>query len=209
MKEVGVERTRVWRVGAAMVVVLGAAYAILDTRLMQGDPSIAAWVSSGEFSLATAVQSAFQSTSAGNVPDAAVAAITNHVGQVQGLNELVVTPADTGQGYDVSATVDLGENPAVSYAAWSKTVKQDVPAYFQDVFGSGQPVQEAEVYFLLDGNLVAGAALGASAYQALGTEVSTSGASQSAWVSTLASEPVVEDAGPNTRWFELEPFGGD
>jgi len=136
---------------------------------------------------------------AGNVPEAIVQGIANQLGTVSGLDELVVMSAVNGAGYTVSATVDLGQNTSENASVWRTSVQSDVSRYFQGVFAKQLNVENAQVYFTLGGNVVAGAGLGTSAYQTLTTSVSTTSESMS---QAIAQLPVVSQDGANDSWFE-------
>ncbi|WDL97327.1 hypothetical protein [Alicyclobacillus sp. ALC3] len=179
-----------WRIGLGLATVLALVYAYSVHKLL---PSGAA----GSLPSATIGVSTAAAT---NVPNAAVVAIADQLGGLQGRSpELVVTPSATGTGYDVSATVDLGDSANTSSATWRPEVKHDVPVYFQGVFASGQPVEQAQVYFTVGGQIVAGAALGKASYQALTASAATGGG----WLSTLSSLPAITGEGVNDRWFEI------
>lgn len=186
-----------WRLGLSLVAVFCIAYALIAARLIPTDGT------QGKTLLPESMSTASFTSGGGNVPDSAVRAIASQLGQLRGSNpELVVAPAMTGSSYDVSATVDVGEDASVPASAWTATVKHDVPVYFAGVFGSGQPIEQAEVYFTVGGQIVAGAALGKSSYKAL---VASTAAGGSGWLATLSSLPAVTGQGAGNRWFEIAP----
>ncbi len=180
-----------WRIGLGLAAALALVYAYsIHTLLPSG-------VAGSRLTAATGGVSA---SAANNVPNSAVVAIANQLGGLQGRSpELVVTPSSTGTGYDVSATVDLGDSANTSSATWTPEVKHDVPVYFQGVFSSGQPVEQAQVYFTVGGQIVAGAAIGRASYEALTASASTG----AGWLSTLSSLPAITGEGANDRWFEI------
>lgn len=203
MRQEKVERGPGWRLGVTLVTAFAVLYAIVDGSTQEPVPGVNSSTGASQ-TLEQNILSAFQVTTSGDVPSSVETAVVSRLQNVKGANELVVTPSSSGAGYDVSATVDLGDDENISYGTWAAMVKQDLPSYFEGVFGSGQPIQQADVYFLLDGQIVAGAALGATAYQTIDSATSANGSN---WVTAMAGLPVDTTEGPNARWFEMEPTG--
>lgn len=178
-----------WRVGVSLTLALAFAYGYSIHQLLPAGAAGSTQTSAG-----------VSTSAADNVPSTAVAAIARSLGGLQGRSpELVVTPSATGSGYDVSATVDVGDSARTPAATWKTEVEHDVTEYFQGVYGSGQPIMQAQVYFTVGGQIVAGAALGKASYKALTASASTG----TGWLSTLSSLPAITGEGTNDRWFEV------
>lgn len=173
---------------ALTVVAILAALYLLSTAALQGT-----WpVSVGSVAQAP--------TSLADVPDAAVQGVVSHLGKVPGVDQLVVLP-DAAGGYDVSATVNLGYNSLMTPADWIGTVRRDVGYYFEGVYSSGQPIADAQLYFLLDGQAVAGAGLGSAAWHSLSAEALARTGSVARQLQTMS---VNTAPGPDDRWFEVD-----
>lgn len=136
----------------------------------------------------------------GDVPDPVVSAIVNRLGNVTGLNDMVVLPDQAVNAYTVSAMVDLGDVSAASIAPWNPTVDKDVDQYFQDVFTGTPQVNEAEIYFTQNGQVVASAGLGRQTYEQLTTTADTA---SGGLASVLASMPVASGGDLNNHWFQV------
>lgn len=189
--------TRVWLVGLAMSAAWMGLYGVLTARLwtytLQPQSAHADTASSSIGSL-----SALSMSASTDVPDSVVKAIAEDTGVVPGLEDLVVLGSATGTGYVVSATVDLGYGSSPP-SNWQSQVERDVMAYFQGVYGSGKPVSSAELYFLQDGQIIAGAGLGVDVYHKLSPAAFSTG---QGFVQDLKSQPMVAGDSPDDSWFE-------
>lgn len=134
------------------------------------------------------------------VSSAVVKQITESLKDVKGLNELVVLPAQTGSGVTVSAMVDLADY-SLPQSQWSPVVQSDVQAFFNEVYQSGENVQNAQVYFTVNQKVVAGAGLGSEAYKKLSSETATG---QSGFTQALASAPTVTNQSTLDSWFQTQ-----
>ncbi len=132
-----------------------------------------------------------------DVPDSVLKALQLHLTDVTDLQEWAVLPADGGNGYSVSATVELALSGGEGQN--DQTVDSDIMAFFQGVYGSGADVADAQIYFLQDGRPVAGAGLGQSTYDKLGVTASTSPVT---FANVIAAQPMQTSNGPNDCWFE-------
>ncbi|MCF8564819.1 hypothetical protein LLE49_08760 [Alicyclobacillus tolerans] len=186
---------------AAVVVIalLMGAYGLAASGLNPSASQVPAAGKETVGTLGTAAGGTTQGTSVGDVSNQVVADIAKQLGVVGGLNDLVVLPVSGGQSYMVSATVDLADH-SLSTAQWNAMVKKDVPVFFAGAFKAGSSIEDAQVYFMVNGQIVAGAGLGKSAYQALSSEVSTG---QSGFDAMLSSAPMVTTQGASQRWFQV------
>jgi hypothetical protein len=132
-----------------------------------------------------------------DVPDSVLQALQMHLTDVPDLQEWAVLPAVAGNGYSVSATVELALNGGVGQN--NDAVDRDIMAFFQGVYGSGADVADAHIYFLQDGRPVAGAGLGQSTYRNLGVTASTTPAT---FANVIAAQPMRTSDGPDDCWFE-------
>ncbi|MCL6445525.1 MAG: hypothetical protein K6T83_19065 [Alicyclobacillus sp.] len=139
------------------------------------------------------------SNAQGNVPDAVVRHIADGVGAVPGV-ELVVLPSSRGDGYVVFATVDLGTNPAGPPAEWSTVVKRDMNTFFRGIYTSGEPVEDAAVYFMIGQQTVAGAGLGRTSFEQLASAASTN---TGGLVAALIQAPQRTVGGPEDQWIQV------
>jgi hypothetical protein len=182
-----------------VIILCAASYTACLASLHLQPPSSAA----ADLSAATASDVAI---SPQDVPDSVLKALQLHLTDVPGLQEWAVLPAAGGNGYSVSATVELALNGGVGQK--DETVDRDIMAFFQGVYGSGADVADAHIYFLQDGRPVAGAGLGQSTYDKLGVTASTSPAT---FTNVIAEQPMQTSDGPDDCWFEstLDEGGAD
>lgn len=111
------------------------------------------------------------SIASGEVPDAVLKSLTNHLSDLQDMEELVVLPT-TGGGYSVSATVQVDSAGANSVS--KDFLEQDVKSFFVDVYGSDASINDAKIFFMQGQNVVGGAGLTGDAYRKLSVNTSTS-----------------------------------
>lgn len=136
-----------------------------------------------------------------DISNAVVNQVTRSVSNVSGLNDIVVLP-DTKPGtYTVSAMVDLGDADENVPALWDRSVDDAVDTYFQDLFSNQFHVSEAEVYFTLDGNIVASAGLGADAYHEVATVADTGEGGLAAVLRSMHSDSTDD---MNNHWLALK-----
>jgi hypothetical protein len=114
-------------------------------------------------------------------------------------DELAVLPMTGGTGYTVSTTISVDDVP--SSQDWRQAVSQDITQYFTDIYGQSQPVENAQVYFTKDGQIVAGAGLGKQVYGQLVATASTDGGG---FVQSLQAQPVRTQQGAMDSWVEIE-----
>ncbi len=109
------------------------------------------------------------------------------------------------QGNDVGvyATVNLGYGTGPLTTIEMSTIRQDINAWFADVYGQNLPVADAEVYFDQDGRTVAGAGLGIDAYRAMASKAS--GGTGRGIANVLAQGKQVTGEGVNESWISTEP----
>lgn len=140
------------------------------------------------------------SSSSSDVSDAVVAKVAQSLSNVLGDNdELVVLPATGSTGVTVSATITLdGGDP--SSTNWKQTVSDDIGQYFTDIYTLTQPIENAQVYFLQNGQLVAGAEVGRQVYKQL---TDTTGTGSGGFVQSLAAQPVRTNQGAMDSWVQF------
>lgn len=125
--------------------------------------------------------------------------LTKNLADVDGLFDMVVLPDGAGDGqFTVSAMVDLdtGESDGQSV---NQQVNAAVDAYYQDIYTSQQPVSQAELTFMQDGNIVGQAGLGKNAYEKLAA-TTTAGNIATA---LMRGTQVAGDSA-NAAWLEVE-----
>ncbi|MFD1674644.1 hypothetical protein [Alicyclobacillus fodiniaquatilis] len=125
--------------------------------------------------------------------------LTKKLADVDGLFDMVVLPDGAGDGqFTVSAMVDLdtGESDGQSV---NQQVNAAVDAYYQDIYTSQQPVSQAELTFMQDGNIVGQAGLGKNAYEKLAA-TTTAGNIATA----LMHGTQVAGDSANAAWLEVE-----
>ncbi|WP_067931310.1 hypothetical protein [Alicyclobacillus kakegawensis] len=138
-----------------------------------------------------------QASTVRDVPDSVVAAVAQHVGTIQGLDELVVLPR--GNDYLVSATVNVGDGDP---GAERVKIADDVQTFFAGIFASDKKVQQGELSFLSeDGEIVASAGLGRRAYQ--GMSVSTMGKNGIGFTEQM-NRSEDDSQGANACWFQVD-----
>ena len=141
--------------------------------------------------------------STNDVPENVVQKVTDSVSGVAGLDEMVVLPAKGGSGYSVTAQIDLGSNVVNSTDASDK-IQTETSKYFTGIFSSKENVVNAEVYFLVNGQIVASAGLGKVAYGELTARTGTSPFDLTASLQTM---PMKTGAGAENSWFEIGNMG--
>ncbi|MCL6626989.1 hypothetical protein [Alicyclobacillus shizuokensis] len=138
-----------------------------------------------------------QASAVRDVPDSVVAAVAQHVGGIQGLDELVVLPH--GNEYLVSATVNVASGDP---GAERFKIAADVQTFFAGIFASDKKVQQGELSFLsADGDIVASAGLGRHAYQAM--SVSAMG-KNGIWFTEQMNRSEDDSQGVNASWFQVD-----
>ncbi|GGJ04583.1 hypothetical protein GCM10010885_12220 [Alicyclobacillus cellulosilyticus] len=125
-----------------------------------GRPSATGAVPQTASPIAAGVGQSGQGEQSPDVPDAVVETIASALAPVAGVTELVVQSA--GQGYDVAAEVDLG---AYADAALVAAAHRDVDVFFPAVYRLALPIENARIYFFVDGRLTGGAELPRQAYR--------------------------------------------
>lgn len=144
------------------------------------------------------------SAPATNGPDAAISnqamqALAEKLGDVDGLNDLVVLPDGTsGHGFNVSATVDLGAQ-ATAATSTQAAIDKAVDTFYRDVYTSGQPISQAELTFTNDNLIVASSGLGKTAYEQLAS--STMNGDLAA---ALAEAKPVDESSSAEEWLEMK-----
>lgn len=182
-----------------LLMILGAS---MDQSVAHRINQLRGWF--GTHSVTSSAQSTslqtFQDTHPQDVSNAVVSAIAARLQSVSGLDELVVEPSSSSAGYTVSAEVDLGPNPNESKLSWSPKVASAAEAYFTNLFSGSEKIVNAQVYFILGGQVVASAGLGQAVYQHM--EVSTSTMSDMSFVAILSHQPTMTSGGMKDSWFE-------
>ncbi|MBX5436334.1 MAG: hypothetical protein IRZ33_03855 [Alicyclobacillaceae bacterium] len=146
----------------------------------------------------------------GDVPDAVLGQITGSVGDVDGMDELLVLPG-IHQGYDVYATVNLGYGSSLSWPERRKRAEAGAASFFRSVYSSGVNVEDAGISFLWNGQIVAGAGLGADMYRKItvaaggdsGSDSSSALAADERFVAALASLGDHPQPGAEDAWYEV------
>ncbi|MCL6597309.1 MAG: hypothetical protein K6T81_01060 [Alicyclobacillus macrosporangiidus] len=133
-----------------------------------------------------------------DVPDTVVQTVARSVAPVSGLDELVVLPNASG-GYTVSAQVELGVDASAKAAAESQMANL-AQLYFQRVYGAGEDIVDAQVYFIAGGQLVGGADLGRDAYRKLDVSATTA---PGAFLQAVQSLPVRTGEGADDSWAQF------
>ncbi|GMA48917.1 hypothetical protein GCM10025857_02740 [Alicyclobacillus contaminans] len=133
-----------------------------------------------------------------DVPDSVLADLKSHLNQLSDLQEWVVLPADAPNHYTVSGTVELALDGATGQT--DAMVEHDVQTFFENVYQSGVAVDDAHLYILQDGRVVAGAGLGRDAYAKLGAAVSTAEPAQ--FTDLLATQASSDIEGPEDCWYQ-------
>lgn len=182
--------------GVVMLGLLTTGYVVVDDSLVGNAPGASSVVTGAGLGTTPTTASATPA----DVPDATVQKVASSVSDVVGLNELVVLPSADGKGVTVSAMVDLGDHSAPR-STWLPQVRRAVQQYLYGVYQSGAVVENAQVYFTQNGEIVAGAGLGKQAYLSMAAEASTG---QSNFVQTLESQPTVTNEGTKDSWFETQ-----
>lgn len=134
--------------------------------------------------------------------DAMVKSLTNAVGNVTGLNDMAVLPDGSGDGkFLVSAMVDIAQmgNGSPLNPTLQKAMESVVNTYFQDVYGADAPVGQAELTVTEDGQIIASAGLGRTAYQNLAS--TTMGGNLA---TTLLTSPIRDDHSADESWFQMK-----
>lgn len=139
-----------------------------------------------------------------DVPYSVQNGVMNTLSNVQQLDEVVVLGDPSQNGYDVSATVDLGDAPVLS-ANETAQIKADVDAFFKDLYTTRRDIKQAELFFLQNGQAVAGAGVGSDAYQKLALESSSMGTED--LTSVLQHTALNESQDPNESWIETNLNG--
>jgi hypothetical protein len=143
--------------------------------------------------------------SAIDVPAGMETTLAARVGQVvPNLDELFVFPAADGQGFTVSMTISYVGDQAPT----DQQIKRDVDALFPASYNSHEPVEDVEAYFSFNGDILAGAEMGKSAYRALSAATTSN---QGSLADLLAHAKVVTTEGSDTSWMEVDstvPTGG-
>jgi hypothetical protein len=146
------------------------------------------------------VQTGPSQTVSPDVSDEAVQTLTESLGNiVSQSDELAILPAVGGTGFTVSATISLDQSDA-SGVDWRQTVSDDISQYFADVYAQTQPIEDAQIYFLKAGQLVAGAGLGRQVYQQLSGTVSTG---SGGLVPVIQAQPVRTNQGVMDSWAQI------
>lgn len=157
----------------------------------------AAWLSSAEGLHSEANGTNVSTAGALDVPPGMEQQLAKKIGAVvPQLDELFVFPAADNNGFTVSMTVDFIGDQAPS----KQQIKQDMNEIFPAAYSSGQPVEDVEVYFSFNGEIMAGAEMGDSAYHTLASATSSDGSLADA----LSHAKVVTTEGPNTSWMEVD-----
>ncbi len=133
----------------------------------------------------------------GTPSNRALSEIANAVGKVKGVNELVVSSTESGNGYAVSVSI------AVDYSGGPSNeiqMRQLAGEFFRAVYAAPPPVQSAQLYFMNGNQIVGGAGLGRDVFEHLSLGATTG---QGRWVTQLQTEPQVTGKGPLDRWFAV------
>jgi|GEM_PF-6350351 len=173
---------------AAAVLVMAGLYVWEQRHLTSGVVS-----PTGLQKPAIAASGASVGSSTEDVPEDVLNRITLALNSISGLNELVVEPA-AGGGYQVSATVSLAGS------ATSEEFQNTVGQFFTSVYSSHCNVQDAEVYAMQNGRIVAGAGLGISVYKQIS---STAGVSRFSLVDALKGA-TNNTEGVDDKWFSTK-----
>ncbi|MBX6352353.1 MAG: hypothetical protein IRZ10_03375 [Thermoflavifilum sp.] len=137
---------------------------------------------------------------AADVPEDVMNDIAQAVGAAGPIDELVVLP-DGGGGYTVSATLQLGYGPIPDRNTLEKTVSQQAALFFSGLYGADIPVTHAELYWMAGEEVVAGAGLGADAYQRMASAVATG---QDGWWQALTARAASASvSGVDEAWAEI------
>jgi hypothetical protein len=147
----------------------------------------------------SSASSANPAISTKDVPESVVRQITGVVSGVAGIDQMVVLPAADGDGYSVTAEIDLGSETG-SQAEISDKIQTETTKYFTQIFSDGKEVIDAEVYFLANGQIIASAGLGTKAYHEL---VARTGTNSFNLTVSLETMPSVTGQGENNSWFEI------
>ncbi|KPV39846.1 hypothetical protein [Alicyclobacillus ferrooxydans] len=111
---------------------------------------------------------------------------------VAGMQEVALESGTTGE--TVTATIQVSPGTTLANVE-DALIKQ----YMSDVFDTDPLVQTANVYFINDGQFVAGGGLSRAAYDKWAVSTSTSGGDVQAWMAGL---PTSGAAGSVSGWFE-------
>lgn len=128
---------------------------------------------------------------------------------IPGMQEVAL--ASTPEGVTVTATIDspYGVEPSVTSAPTASLMNE----YLADVFESDSNVVIAQLYYVEDGQLVAGGALSRDAYHqwTVGTMQSKGNTALLRWMASLTQHGSAEKSASNdTGWFETEqPVSGN
>ncbi|WAH35348.1 hypothetical protein [Alicyclobacillus dauci] len=188
-----VQTRRPWQFYVVTGALLLGVFAWVDGKLFSAIPN----------SFGTGTSSKAAPTSSDPDPsDAMIDDLTNHLGNVNGLNDMVVLPDGKGQGqYVVSAIVDLSEatdgqtsNPGVT-----QEISALVDAYYRDIYSTNEPVSEAEITFMQGDSIVGSSGLGRDAYEKMATTTMNGDLA-----STLVSSSPVQNDNSQDAWLEIQ-----
>lgn len=139
----------------------------------------------------------------GDVSEAEQQTLDSVLASIPGLQEVAL--ANDGNGTSITATVDLPYGTQIS--ATSTVSASLMQEYLQDAFAADSNLEQAQLFFVQDGQIVAGGALNRSAFNNWTVGVTT-GKSASGLLSWMASlhEGGASQMSSNTPsgWFEIE-----
>jgi hypothetical protein len=193
----GGKHVRSWKFYAVAGALLLGVFVWANGHVFQGVS-----VGSHLFSLGSSVAEGTSSDSDAAASDSMTSALADALGNVTGLNDMAVIPDGNGGGqYLVSAVVSLTGTSSGGGTTGSLQNAMDtsVDTFFKDVYGTDQPISQAEITFQLqDGTIVGTAGLGKDAYAKMASTTL-----QGDLASTLNAMSPVQENSSSDAWFEM------